>query len=49
MLLRLGHQLDLVLDGGLLTNQPSTIVSLVNDEIEVLRAGKGPTELLTGG
>lgn len=48
VLQRLGHQLELVLDGGLLTNEPSTIVSLVHDEIEVLRVGKGPTELLTG-
>lgn len=44
----LGHQLDLVLDGGLLTNQPSTVVSLMNDEIEVVREGKGPTEILLG-
>ena len=45
---RLGTQLDLILDGGLLTNEPSTVVSLVDDEIKVLRQGKGPTELLEG-
>lgn len=43
---RLGRQLDLVVDGGLLTNEPSTVVSLLDDEIEILREGKGPTDLL---
>jgi tRNA A37 threonylcarbamoyladenosine synthetase subunit TsaC/SUA5/YrdC len=37
-----------VLDGGLLTNEPSTVVSLLEDEIEVLREGKGPVDLLLG-
>lgn len=45
---RLGRQLDLVLDGGLLTYEPSTVVSLIEDEIEVLREGKGPVDLLLG-
>ena len=45
---RLGNQLDLVLDGGLLTNEPSTVVSLINDEITILREGKGPVDILTG-
>jgi tRNA threonylcarbamoyl adenosine modification protein (Sua5/YciO/YrdC/YwlC family) len=45
---RLGGQLDLVLDGGLLTNEPSTVVSLVDDEITILREGKGPTDILVG-
>lgn len=37
----LGHCLDLVVDGGLQPNEPSTVVSLVGDQIEVLRQGKG--------
>jgi tRNA threonylcarbamoyl adenosine modification protein (Sua5/YciO/YrdC/YwlC family) len=38
----LGHGLDLILDaGGAWANEPSTIVSLVEDRIEVLRQGKG--------
>ena len=37
----LGQRLDLILDGGLQPEEPSTIVSLLNDEIEVLRQGKG--------
>lgn len=45
---RLGNRLDLVLDGGLLTNEPSTVVSLVEDEIKILREGKGPVDLLVG-
>jgi tRNA threonylcarbamoyl adenosine modification protein (Sua5/YciO/YrdC/YwlC family) len=45
---RLGGQLDLVLDGGLLTVEPSTVVSLIDDEITILRQGKGPVDLLLG-
>jgi len=45
---RLGTQIDLVLDGGLLTNEPSTVVSLIDDEITILREGKGPTDILLG-
>jgi tRNA threonylcarbamoyl adenosine modification protein (Sua5/YciO/YrdC/YwlC family) len=40
----LGHGLDLVLDGGLLPAEPSTVLSLLDDQIEVLRLGKGPVE-----
>jgi tRNA threonylcarbamoyl adenosine modification protein (Sua5/YciO/YrdC/YwlC family) len=45
---RLGGHLDLVLDGGLLTNEPSTVVSFIDDEITILREGKGPIDILTG-
>lgn len=38
---KLGHALDLILDGGVQPNEPSTVVSLVGDEIQVLRQGKG--------
>jgi tRNA threonylcarbamoyl adenosine modification protein (Sua5/YciO/YrdC/YwlC family) len=37
----LGAGLDLVLDGGILIGEPSTVVSLLGDEIQVLRQGKG--------
>ncbi|MBS1149325.1 MAG: threonylcarbamoyl-AMP synthase [Myxococcaceae bacterium] len=37
----LGHRLDLILDGGVQPAEPSTVVSLVGDQIEVLRQGKG--------
>jgi tRNA threonylcarbamoyl adenosine modification protein (Sua5/YciO/YrdC/YwlC family) len=45
---RFGSQLDLVIDGGLLTNEPSTVISLIDDEIEIIREGKGPVDLLLG-
>ncbi|MHB8875425.1 MAG: L-threonylcarbamoyladenylate synthase [Myxococcaceae bacterium] len=37
----LGNKLELILDGGVQPNEPSTVVSLVGDQIEVLRQGKG--------
>jgi tRNA threonylcarbamoyl adenosine modification protein (Sua5/YciO/YrdC/YwlC family) len=37
----LGNRLDLILDGGDQPSEPSTIVSLIDDQIEVLRQGKG--------
>lgn len=36
-----GSQIDLTIDGGILANQPSTIISLINDEVEVIREGLG--------
>ncbi|HKL49276.1 MAG TPA: L-threonylcarbamoyladenylate synthase [Desulfuromonadales bacterium] len=37
----LGKQLDYVIDGGILQGDPSTVISLVDDKVEVLREGKG--------
>lgn len=37
----LGNRLELILDGGVQHLEPSTVVSLIGDEIEVLRQGKG--------
>jgi len=42
----LGHGLELIIDGGYQLNEPSTVVSLLDDEIEILREGKGPVEAL---
>lgn len=39
-------KVDAVLDGGYLGNVPSTVISLANDEIEVIREAKGPLEPL---
>jgi tRNA threonylcarbamoyl adenosine modification protein (Sua5/YciO/YrdC/YwlC family) len=36
-----GSQIDLTIDGGLLANRPSTIISLIDDKIEVVREGLG--------
>jgi tRNA threonylcarbamoyl adenosine modification protein (Sua5/YciO/YrdC/YwlC family) len=41
---RLGHGLALVIDGGVQLVEPSTVLSLVEDQIEVLRQGKGSVE-----
>ena len=42
-----GGQIAFVIDGGLIIGEPSTVVSLVDDRVNVLRAGKGPlTNLL---
>lgn len=40
---RLGSQLDVIIDGGPVYPAPSSVISLVNDDIEVLRYGKGDT------
>jgi tRNA threonylcarbamoyl adenosine modification protein (Sua5/YciO/YrdC/YwlC family) len=38
-----GGKLDLILDGGELAGAPSTVVSLVDEWVAVLREGRGPT------
>ncbi|NTU60599.1 MAG: threonylcarbamoyl-AMP synthase, partial [Deltaproteobacteria bacterium] len=37
----LGKQVDMILDCGVLTNVPSTVISLLGDEVQVLREGPG--------
>jgi len=39
----MGHMLDMVVDGGMLLGDPSTVINLVDDRIEVLRQGCGDT------
>jgi tRNA threonylcarbamoyl adenosine modification protein (Sua5/YciO/YrdC/YwlC family) len=39
--LQLGRQLDLVIDGGIRLGDPSTVISLIGDRVEVLREGCG--------
>lgn len=39
----LSKSLDIVIDGGISLGDPSTVISLVNDKIEVLRQGSGDT------
>jgi len=43
----LGHGLELIIDGGYQLNEPSTVVSLLDDRVEVLREGKGPVDVLS--
>jgi len=40
---QLGHSLDVVIDGGIRLGDPSTVISLLDDRIEVLREGSGDT------
>ena len=35
------HQVDLVIDGGILAPNPSSVISLIEDQVEVIRTGKG--------
>jgi tRNA threonylcarbamoyl adenosine modification protein (Sua5/YciO/YrdC/YwlC family) len=44
-----GTELDLILDGGTLVGPPSTVVSLVDDWITVLREGRGPSSKILMG
>lgn len=39
----MGRMLDLVIDGGIRYGDPSTVISLIDDHIEVLREGCGDT------
>jgi tRNA A37 threonylcarbamoyladenosine synthetase subunit TsaC/SUA5/YrdC len=38
------HGLDVTIDGGPVPNEASTVISLINDEIEVLREGLGAVD-----
>ena len=37
-------QIDMVIDGGPVPNKPSSVISLMNDEPEILREGAGPVD-----
>lgn len=44
--IRLGHQLDVIIDGGILGTIPSSVIDLTNDEdFRVLRLGKGDVSI----
>ena len=38
------HQVDLVIDGGIGNNEPSTVVDCTNDELDIVRQGIGELE-----
>jgi len=40
---QVGKQLDLVIDGGTLLGEESTVISLIDDKVEILRQGSGDT------
>ncbi len=39
-----GAHVDLVIDGGYTSNEPSTIIQVIDDDITVLREGSGPID-----
>ncbi len=41
--LGMGRVLDMVVDGGIRLGEPSTVISLINDRVEILRQGSGDT------
>lgn len=43
---KLGHGLELIIDGGYQQDEPSTVLSLLDDKVEVLRMGKGKVDML---
>lgn len=40
-----GHRLDAVIDGGPVAGEPSSVISLINDEPEIFRKGVGDVEI----
>ncbi len=40
---QLGKMVDMVIDGGISLNEASTVISLLGDQVEVLRFGSGDT------
>lgn len=45
----MGRLVDIVIDGGVLGGEASSVVSLLNDQIEVLRQGSGATDWIEAG
>ncbi len=43
---RLEHEVDLVIDAGVITNQPSTVIDWHDDNLRVLREGAGNVDFL---
>jgi tRNA threonylcarbamoyl adenosine modification protein (Sua5/YciO/YrdC/YwlC family) len=43
---RIGHSVDLVIDSGILSPELSTVVSLVGNTPEIIREGKGDSDVL---
>jgi tRNA A37 threonylcarbamoyladenosine synthetase subunit TsaC/SUA5/YrdC len=36
-----GKKVDMIIDGGILAAAPSSVISLLDEGVEVIRAGKG--------
>ena len=44
---KFGRSLDMVIDGGIMLGDPSTVISLLDDKIEILRQGSADTSWIT--
>jgi tRNA threonylcarbamoyl adenosine modification protein (Sua5/YciO/YrdC/YwlC family) len=44
---KLGHAIDLIIDGGAVPGKPSSVISLIGDTPEVLREGSGDISIFT--
>lgn len=44
---RLEHELDLVIDAGIIESEPTTIIGFANNSAEILRQGKGVAAMLS--
>ena len=45
---KLEHELDLIIDAGIIESEPSTIISCADGQVEILRQGKGEAPMLEG-
>ena len=43
----MGKTVDMVVDGGVLLGDPSTVIGLIDDQVEILRQGSGETTWIT--
>jgi tRNA A37 threonylcarbamoyladenosine synthetase subunit TsaC/SUA5/YrdC len=43
---RLEHELDMIIDGGIVEYQPTTIIACVENVIEIVRQGVGIASML---
>ncbi len=43
---KLEHELDLVIDAGLIDSEPSTVISCADEQLEIIRQGKGDAPML---
>lgn len=39
-----GHHADVIVDSGTLINEPSTVIEIIDDAIEIVRVGAGPVD-----
>ena len=41
---RLGNCVDVIVDGGYLVEKPTTVISMLDDKVEIVRVGQGDTK-----